>query len=176
MGSNAASHRASEGASPDGPAFGCSSFDHLLGIEPATSPWFDTSQADVDAHATTAGDGGWIHNDVERSAAGPYGSTLVQGSLMQANLPRMVRGALDWPTDGILNRFHYGYDRVRFVHQVPTGSRIPGRFVLAEVAPRADDGRDVLARIGCTIEAELPDGRVVPAVVADMLAYFVAER
>ena len=156
--------------------FGCDSFDHLLGLDPAPSDWIETSQADVDAHAATAGDGGWIHNDVERSAAGPYGSTLLQGTLMQANLPRMIRGALDWPTEGILNRFHYGYDRVRFVNQVPTGSRIRGQFALTGVVPKADDGRDVLARLGCTIEAELADGTIRTAVVADMLAYFVADR
>ena len=38
----------------------------------------------MDAHAETVGDGGWIHNDVERSAAGPYDGTLLQGSLMLA--------------------------------------------------------------------------------------------
>jgi acyl dehydratase len=43
--------------------FGCTSFDHLLGVEPATSPWIETSQADVDAHTAAAGDSGWIHND-----------------------------------------------------------------------------------------------------------------
>jgi len=151
-------------------------FDGLVGTEVGTSDWVPTSQADVDAHAATAGDGGWIHEDVERSADGPYGSTLLQGSLMLANLPRMVRRAATWPTEGILNRFHYGYDRIRFIHQVPTGSPIRGRFTLAEVTPRGDDGRDVLAWIACTIEAELSDGRIVEAVVADMLTYFVAER
>ena len=56
----------------------------LVGTERGTSCWFETKQADVDAHAETVGDGGWIHNDVERSAAGPYGGTLLQGSLMLA--------------------------------------------------------------------------------------------
>ncbi|MEE2631670.1 MAG: dehydratase, partial [Actinomycetota bacterium] len=73
----------------------------LVGTERGTSCWFETSQADVDAHAETVGDGGWIHNDVERSAAGPYGGTLLQGSLMLANLARMARD-LEWPTEGIL--------------------------------------------------------------------------
>ena len=38
----------------------------------------------MDAHAGTVADGGWIHNDMERSASGPYGSTLLQRSLMLA--------------------------------------------------------------------------------------------
>ena len=164
-------------ASPDHPTpFGCASFAHLLGLEPATSPWIETNQVDVDTHAATVGDHGWIHNDLERSTAGPYGTTLLQGSLMLANLARMVRGTIEWPTESILNRFHYGFDRIRFVHQVPTGSRIRCRLTLTDVTPKADDGRDVLARLGCTIEAELPDESIQTAVVADMLAYFVADR
>ena len=147
----------------------------LVGTERGTSDWIETSQADVDTHAETVGDGGWIHNDVERSVAGRYGGTLLQGSLMLANLARMARD-LAWPTEGILNRFHYGFDRVRFVRQVPTGSRIRGRFSVAEATPKGPDGRDTLLRIPATIEAEFPDGRIEAAVVAEMLAYFVAER
>ena len=52
----------------------------LVGTERGTSCWFETKQADVDAHAETVGDGGWIHNDVERSAAGPCDGTLLQAS------------------------------------------------------------------------------------------------
>ena len=104
----------------------------LVGTDRGTSSWFETSQADVDAHAETVGDGGWIHNDVERSAAGPYGGTLLQGSLMLANLARMARD-LEWPTEGILNRFHYGFDRIRFVSPVPVGSRVRGHFTVSAV-------------------------------------------
>ena len=147
----------------------------LVGTDRGTSRWFETSQADVDTHAETVGDGGWIHNDVEQSATGPYGDTLLQGSLMISNLARMARD-LEWPTVGILNRFHYGFDRVRFVHQVPTGSRIRGRFAVTGAIPKGDDGLDTLVTMSATIEAELPNGRIVTAVVAEMLAYFVAER
>jgi len=136
----------------------------LVGTERGTSCWFETSQADVDAHAETVGDGGWIHNDVERSAAG-----------LLANLARMARD-LEWPTEGILNRFHYGFDRIRFVYQVPTGSRIRGRFTVTGATPKGADGLDTLIRISATIEAELPDDSIETAVVAEMLAYFVAER
>ncbi len=139
----------------------------LVGTDRGTSSWFETSQADVDAHAETVGDGGWIHNDVERSAAGPYGGTLLQGSLMLANLARMARD-LEWPTEGILNRFHYGFDRI--------GSRIRGRFAVTGATPRGADGLDTLVRMSATVEAELPDGSIETAVVAEMLAYFVAER
>ena len=43
----------------------------------------------MDAHAETVGDGGWIHNDVERSAAGPC-----DGTLLQASRPPGLQGSL----------------------------------------------------------------------------------
>jgi acyl dehydratase len=83
---------------------------------------------------------------------------------------------LEWPTEGILNRFHYGFNRIRFVQQVPTGSRIRGMFTVTDATPKGDDGLDTLICMSATIEAELPDGSIRTAVVAEMLAYFVARR
>jgi acyl dehydratase len=42
---------------------------NLVGTDRGTSRWFETSQADVDAHAETVGDGGWIHNDKAEATA-----------------------------------------------------------------------------------------------------------
>jgi acyl dehydratase len=143
-----------------------SQFADLVGTEVGVSRWYDTDQATVDDFADLVGDSGWIHNDVERSAAGPYGGTLLQGSLMLANLSRMARD-VHIPQTGVLNRFNYGFDRVRFVTQVPTGTRIRGRFTVAGAEVR--DNGDELLRLTATIEAE---GFDTPAVVADWLAYF----
>ncbi len=62
------------------------------------------------------------------------------------------------------------------MYQVPTGSRIRGRFTVTGATPKGADGLDTLIRTSATIEAELPDGSIETAVVAEMLAYFVAER
>jgi len=85
---------------------------------------------------------------------------------MLANLSRMARD-VHIPQTGVLNRFNYGFDRVRFVTQVPTGTRIRGRFTVAGAEVR--DNGDELLRLTATIEAE---GFDTPAVVADWLAYF----
>ena len=42
---------------------------NLVGTDRGTSRWFETSQADVEAHAETVGDGGWIHNDKAKATA-----------------------------------------------------------------------------------------------------------
>ena len=41
----------------------------LVGTERCTICWFQTNQADVDAHTETVGAGGWIHNDKAESTA-----------------------------------------------------------------------------------------------------------
>ena len=147
-----------------------SRFADLAGVELGVSRWYDTDQDDVDVFADLVGDSGWIHNDVERSAAGPYGGTILQGFFMLGQLSRMARD-LDWPADGVLNRFNYGFDRVRFVSRVPTGTRIRGRFEVLDVAPK-EDGDD-LVRVRATIEAE---GIEEPAVVAEWLFYIRYDR
>ena len=147
-----------------------SPFEPLVGTEVGVSRWFETSQADVDAFTDVVGDGGWIHNDVEAATAGPYGGTLLQGFYMLSNLSRMARD-LRLPTEGVLNRFNYGFDRVRFVSQGPTGTRIRGRFTVTGVEPRNDG--DELVRLHATVEAE---GIGKPAVVADWSFYVRYER
>lgn len=147
-----------------------SPFEPLVGTEVGVSRWFETSQADVDAFTDVVGDGGWIHNDVEVATAGPYGGTLLQGFYMLGSLSRMARD-LRLPAEGVLNRFNYGFDRVRFVSQVPTGTRIRGRFTVTGVEPRNDG--DELVRLHATVEAE---GIEKPAVVADWSFYIRYER
>lgn len=147
-----------------------SPFEPLVGTEVGVSRWFQTSQADVDAFTDVVGDGGWIHNDVGAATAGPYGGTLLQGFYMLSNLSRMARD-LRLPTEGVLNRFNYGFDRVRFVSQVPTGTRIRGRFTVTGVEPRNDC--DELVRVHATVEAE---GIGKPAVVADWSFYVRYKR
>ncbi|MBT3245213.1 MAG: MaoC family dehydratase [Actinobacteria bacterium] len=142
-----------------------SQFEPLIGADLGVSRWFDTTQADVDAFAEVVGDRGWIHNDVKASAAGPYGGTLLQGFFMLGCLHRMARD-MDLPTEGVLNRFNYGFDRVRFVSPVHTGTRIRGRFRITGVETR--DGGDDLVRTNAVVEAE---GYERPALVADWLFY-----
>ena len=80
-------------------------------------------------------------------------------------LHRMARD-MDLPTEGVLNRFNYGFDRVRFVSPVHTGTRIRGRFRITGVETR--DGGDDLVRTNAVVEAE---GYERPALVADWLFY-----
>jgi acyl dehydratase len=138
-----------------------------IGAELGTSDWVLLDQAMLDAHAATTGDAEWIHNDVERAQVeSPFGGTIAQGSLLLSNLVRLQEQVMsvsaDTPFGYALN---YGFDRVRFIRPVLAGSRIRGRFEVADVRSR-DDGRAVVV-LGVTLEVDDDDER--PAVYAEWL-------
>jgi acyl dehydratase len=138
-----------------------------VGTELGVSDWVIIDQAMVDAHAATTGDEEWIHNDPDRARAeAPFGGPIAQGSLLLSNLVRMQEQVLavaaDTPFGYALN---YGFDRVRFVRPVLVGSRVRGRFEVAEVRMR-EDGRVVIV-LGVDIEVD--DGDERPAVHAQWL-------
>jgi acyl dehydratase len=141
-----------------------SPFDYFLGSELGVSGWVETSQEFVDAYATMMGDRGSIHNEPDSDAAKAFGGTIVQGALMTGSIPAMLRDVY-WPLEGIEYRLHYGYDKIRFINPVPTGSRFRGRFILEAAEPRGEAER---VRINATIEVE---GSDEPAAVAELLGF-----
>jgi acyl dehydratase len=137
------------------------------GAELGVSGWVRIDQAMMDAHAATTGDAEWLHNDVERARAeSPFGGTIAQGSLLLSNLVQLQEQVMAVGTDTPFRyALNYGFDRVRFIRPVRAGSRIRGRFEIAEVRPR-EDGRVVVV-LGVTIEVDDEDDR--PAVHAEWL-------
>lgn len=137
-------------AQPAGPA---------VGQELAVTDWFTLTQADVDDHARRTGDDDWVHTDPARVAADGVlgGRTIVQGSLI---LSQLVRLAHDLPVPpGTAYSLNYGFDRVRFVAPLPTGTPVRARFVLAGTDPGHRHG--VLSTVDVTFETA--DGTVAVA-------------
>ena len=65
---------------------------------------------------------------------------------------------------GVAHVLNYGYDRVRFLAPVKSGSRVRGRLELLEVTPKSGG---MLIKTRTTVETE---GESTPALVADSLA------
>ena len=57
------------------------------GEELGTSEWLTIDQDRVDQFADATGDHQWIHVDVERAAAGPFGGTIAHGYLTLSLIP-----------------------------------------------------------------------------------------
>lgn len=135
----------------------------FVGQEIGVSDWMTVDQPMIDAFAELTGDRQWIHTDVDRAAREvPGGSTIAHGLLTLSLLPGMRQeiGIIPKGTGRFIN---YGYNKIRFVTPVKSGSRIRTRVELSAVTPRGDgfliDTRNV-------VEIEDEDK---PAMIADSL-------
>ena len=94
-------------------------FDHpadLLGQEGTLlgpTEWLRIDQDRVDGFAEVTGDHQWIHVDVERAKAGPFGGTIAHGyltmSLVNLFLPDLIE------VRGFAHAVNVGADRLRFL-------------------------------------------------------------
>lgn len=135
-----------------------------VGQELAVSAWLVVDQARIDAFAACTGDHQWIHVDVARAAAGPFGATIAHGFLTLSLLPGLTSAA--WAEGlGLEATLNYGSDKVRFLSPVRAGSRVRNRVTLRGVESKGP-GRTLLT-FENTMEIE---GESKPALVAVTLA------
>ena len=139
----------------------------LVGREVGVSEWVEVSQERIEQFAEATGDRQWIHLDPERAAReSPFGTTIAHGFLTLSLLSELGRTAV--AVRGVRMGINYGLNRVRFVSPVPAGSRVRGRFTLAEAEEMAGG---VQATWKVTVERE---GGEKPCCVAQWLVrYFV---
>jgi acyl dehydratase len=134
-----------------------------VGEEVGVSGWIAIDQARIDAFADTTDDRQFIHVDPGAAAATPLGGTIAHGFLTLSLLSRMAAEATLLP-DGLKMAVNYGFDRVRFLAPVRSGSRVRARFVLDSVEEKAPG--QILMRHRVTVEIE---GQDKPALTADWL-------
>ena len=125
----------------------------------ASSPVLVT-QDRINQFADATGDHQWIHVDVERAKAGPFGGPIAHGFLTLSLLPRLYEAAFDVAESRM--GVNYGLNRVRFMTPVPVGGRVRGRMKLLSSEPIANDGIQMVWET--TIELE---GSPKPACVAE---------
>jgi acyl dehydratase len=131
-----------------------------VGQEVAVSDWIAVTQEQVNQFADATGDHQWIHVDVERAKAGPFGGPIAHGFLTLSMLPKFYESAFE-VTESRMG-VNYGLNRVRFMAPVPVGSRLRGRMKLLTSEPIANDGLQMTWET--TIELE---GSPKPACVAE---------
>ena len=134
----------------------------LVGQEVAVSDWIEVTQERIRLFAEATNDHQWIHLDVERAKAGPFGTTIAHGFLTLSLLPEMSASAFQ--VEGTRMGVNYGLNKVRFPAPVPSGSRLRGRFKLLGYEP-LDGGAQVTMLV--TMERE---GSDKPVCVAESLS------
>ena len=110
----------------------------LVGQEVAVSPWIEVTQQQVNQFAEATGDHQWIHVDVDKARAGPFGTTIAHGFLTLSMLPRFFESAFE--LRGSRMGINYGLNKVRFTSPVPVGSRLRGRMTLLSSDPIEGNG------------------------------------
>ena len=134
----------------------------LAGQEVAVSDWVTITQEQVNLFAQATGDDQWIHVDVERAKAGPFGAPIAHGFLTLSLLPRLVESAIEVRESRM--GVNYGLNKVRFTAPVPVGSRVRSRSTLLEAKPIENGGYQMTWQ--ATIELE---GSAKPACVAESI-------
>ena len=151
------------------PPISLAAYQGMVGSEIGVSSWHLIDQNRINVYADVIEDHQFIHVDPERAKKEtPFGTTVAHGFLTMSLLSIMsyeVMPVIAGTTMGV----NYGFDKLRFISPVRSGSRVRGRFTLAEAKLRKE--KELLSRTNVTIEIE---GEDRPALVADWigLIYF----
>lgn len=109
-----------------------------VGQEVAVSDWITITQEQVNLFAQATGDHQWIHVDVARATAGPFGAPIAHGFLTLSLLPRFFAEAMVVEESAM--GVNYGLNKVRFMAPVPVGSRLRARLSLVSSDPIDNNG------------------------------------
>lgn len=139
----------------------------LAGQHVATSDWIVVTQEAIDQFAQATGDHQWIHIDVERAKAGPFGAPIAHGFLTLSLIPQFVASALH--IADVRMGVNYGLNRVRFMGPVPAGSRVRAALTLLKAEPIENGGRQLTWEV--TTERE---GVAKPVCIAESIARLYA--
>ena len=133
----------------------------LIGAETGVSDWITVDQSRINAFAACTEDFQFIHIDpVEAKEKAGFDSTIAHGFLVLSlfsNFAVQAAVALERTQVSI----NYGFEKLRFLTPVTSGSRVRGRFVLADAVERKPD--QWLLSYDVTVEIE---DQSKPAIVA----------
>ena len=135
----------------------------LVGQDVAQSDWITITQEQVNLFAQATGDHQWIHVDVERAKAGPFGAPIAHGFLTLSLLPRFFESALHIVQTRM--GVNYGLNKVRFTSPVPVGSRLRARMKLLACDPIENSGMQMTWQVA--VERE---GVAKPVCIAESIA------
>ena len=133
----------------------------LVGVETGVSDWITVDQSRINAFAACTEDFQFIHIDpVQAKQKAGFESTIAHGFLVLSlfsNFAVQAAVALERAQVSI----NYGFEKLRFLTPVASGSRVRGRFVLADAVERKPD--QWLLSYDVTVEIE---DESKPAIVA----------
>lgn len=141
-----------------------------VGTEIGVSPWRVVSQEMIDKFADATDDHQYIHVDPEKAAETQFGGTIAHGFLSLSLLSAMAYETIP-PLEDASMSINYGFDRLRFVAPVRSGTRVRARFKLADATVRPSGWVQINYDLSIEIE-----GSKKPAISARWLTIAVIDR
>ena len=132
------------------------------GEEIGTTDWVEITQERVDLFAEATGDHQWIHVDVEKAKAGPFGGTIAHGYLTLSLVPWLGSQVFTLDTPGA--KLNYGVNKVRFPSPLLVGSRVRATVAVGEVTD-LPAGKQLTLRYVVEIEDQPKPACVAESVV-----------
>jgi acyl dehydratase len=141
-------------------------FRARVGEADGAGDWFEVTQERIDDFADVTIDHQFIHVDPEAAKASPFGTTIAHGFLTLSMLTHLAGSVPSDPETfkGVVMGVNYGFDKVRFISPVPSGSKIRASSVLQDA--QLKDPNTVQVTRTFTVEIEGSDR---PALVADWI-------
>jgi acyl dehydratase len=136
-----------------------------IGQDLGTTDWITITQEQIEQFADATLDHQWIHVDVERAKAGPFGAPIAHGYLTMSLASHFLSQLVS--VKNMSMGINYGTEKVRFPAPVPVGSKLRGHGQLID-AKEIPGGVQATTRV--TIEC---DGSDKPAAVVDTVSRYL---
>ena len=138
------------------------------GVDEGYGDWFEITQGQINEFADCTVDHQFIHINPER-ATPLFGGTIAHGFLTLSMLTHLTN-SIDQdlpPLEGVMMGINYGFDRVRFLNPVLSGSRVRANSVVGKVELK---GAAINSTRVITVEIE---GAAKPALIAEWIGRIV---
>ena len=139
-------------------------FTDRVGQKIGTSRWFVLDQAKIDLFANVTEDHQFIHVDSGLAAETPFGTTIAHGFLTLSMLSAMSYDSIP-RIEGVTVGINYGFDKIRFITPVTSGSRVRAHFTLT--ATNTEKSSEITNFFQVRVEI---DGNDCPALVAEWIS------
>ena len=96
----------------------------------------EITQEMINTFADVTKDHQWIHVDIDKANAGPFGGPIAHGFLT-LSLVSYLSTQIGPQVDGVIGGLNYGGDRLRFLNPVPADSSVHARSRVVEVTEKA---------------------------------------
>lgn len=140
-----------------------SDIEQYVNHQAQPSKWHQVSQEQINQFADCTFDHQFIHVDVEKAKASPFGSTIAHGFLSLSLLSFFAED-FSLIIDGFYMGINSGFDKVRFVHPVAVNSRIRAHAKTLSI----EETKPGQYRVNTEVTIEI-EGVDKPALVAEWI-------